>query len=470
MLISFTITISGKCLFFIEAIGALLAFFTLVIWVIIDCSIVPEISIQKEENYTITNETSKENDDILKTEFIDVMSIISDKLYESAASVMDTASKMMPANTFCIANLDERSTKVIKAFNRSKMILGEGLVVANQDSYCALVTEHAQGPLIIDNNMTHALTKDMDATPYVGGCSFLGVPIKSEDGKIFGSLCAFDHEFYQYQQRDVELLLSLSDFFSTLLELETNIQNLKTAEIIADKLLTEKSNLLAVLSHEIRTPMNGVLGMADLLHSTDLSLEQANYVEVIKKSGSSLLLMMDHILDYSKIEAGTIELEYELFSIRENVDHVMQLFAAEASSKDLRVYAEFDSGADTLVTGDSNKIRQILSNLIGNALKFTQQGCISINVQMRLAQGDMIELMVEVKDTGIGIPENQKERLFKVFSQIHEKDTPGRYAGAGLGLSICKQLAELMGGSIWLVESNEAGSRFAFKVNVKQYK
>ncbi|MEV5026743.1 histidine kinase [Paenibacillus sp. LPE1-1-1.1] len=406
---------------------------------------------------------------MLKTDFIDVMSIISNKLYESAASVMDTASKMMPANTFCIANLDKDSTKVIKAFNRSKVILAEGLVVANQDSYCALVTEHAQGPLIIDNNMTHFLTKDMDATPYVGECSFLGVPIKSEDGKIYGSLCAFDHEMYQYQQNDVELLLSLSAFFSTLLELETNIQNLKEAEIKASKLMTEKSNLLAVLSHEIRTPMNGVLGMADLLHSTELSLEQANYVDIIKKSGSSLLSMMDQILDYSKIEAGTMELEYTPFSIRENVNHVMQLFAAETLSKGLRLYAEFDSGADTIVMGDSNKIRQVLINLIGNALKFSRQGYISINVQMSLSQGDTVDLMVKVKDTGVGIPENEKAHLFRAFSQILEKDTPGKYTGAGLGLSICRQLVELMGGDIWLVESSESGSLFAFRVKLKKY-
>jgi signal transduction histidine kinase len=415
------------------------------------------------------NASLKEDNTILKTDFIDVMSIISDKLYESAASVMDTASKMMPANTFCIANLDMNSTKVIKAFNRSKVMLGEGLVVANNDSYCALVTEHSQGPLVIENNMTHFLTKDMEATPYVGGCSFLGVPIKAPDGKIFGSLCAFDHEFYQYQQRDIELLLSLSAFFTTLLELETNVQNLKTAEIKASKLLTEKSNLLAVLSHEIRTPMNGVLGMAELLDSTDLSLEQASYVDIIKKSGSSLLLMMDHILDYSKIEAETMALEHDQFSVRESVNHVMQLFAAETFRKGLRLYAEFDSSADTIVIGDSNKIQQVLSNLIGNALKFTQQGYISINVQMSLAQGDTIDLTVEVKDTGVGIPENRKEHLFRAFSQIHEKDTPGRYAGAGLGLSICKQLVELMSGDIWLVESSERGSRFAFKVNLKQY-
>ncbi|WP_342768224.1 ATP-binding protein [Cohnella lupini] len=410
----------------------------------------------------------REDDEILKTDFIDVLSIISTRLYESAAYVMETASRMMPANTFCIANLDSHSTKVLKVYNRSKVILGEGLVVDNEESYCALVTEHAQGPLIIENNLTHPLTKDMDATPFVGGCSFLGVPIVKGDGELFGSLCAFDHEFYQYQEKDVELLLSLSAFFSTLLELEATVHQLKLAEQTASKVLEEKSNLLAVLSHEIRTPMNGVIGMAGLLHSTDLTEEQAAYVEVIEKSGSSLLSMMDHILDYSKIEAGKLEVESSPFNIREDVNHVLRLFDAETARKGLRLYAEFDMEFNSILIGDSNKIRQILVNLIGNSLKFTEEGEIGVSVRAMPTAADEFEVSFEVKDTGIGIPEDRKDRLFRSFSQIHAAESPGKYSGAGLGLSICKQLAELMDGEVWLEHSNEDGSLFVFKLQLKQ--
>ncbi|KAA2300400.1 histidine kinase, partial [Clostridioides difficile] len=114
------------------------------------------------------------------------------KLYDSAANVMDTASRLIPANTFCIAQLDHLSTKVLNVYNRDKLILGEGLVVDNAESYCALVTEHSQGPLVINNNLTHPLTRHMDATEFVGGCSFVGVPIHNENGEIYGSLCSFD--------------------------------------------------------------------------------------------------------------------------------------------------------------------------------------------------------------------------------------------------------------------------------------
>lgn len=177
---------------------------------------------------------------MLKTEYIDVLSVISHKLYDSAANVMNTASKLIPANTFCIANLDHLSTKVLKSFNRDKLILEEGLVVDNAESYCALVTEHAQGPLIIDNNLTHPLTKDMDATRFVGGCSFIGVPIRNEKGEFYGSLCSFDPGFYRYQQRDVDLLLSLSSFYTDLLELESTLDRLQIAEQAAEQVLDNK--------------------------------------------------------------------------------------------------------------------------------------------------------------------------------------------------------------------------------------
>ncbi|GAK43368.1 hypothetical protein TCA2_5864 [Paenibacillus sp. TCA20] len=398
---------------------------------------------------------------MLKTEYIDVLSVISHKLYDSAANVMNTASKLIPANTFCIANLDHLSTKVLKSFNRDKLILEEGLVVDNAESYCALVTEHAQGPLIIDNNLTHPLTKDMDATQFVGGCSFIGVPIRNEKGEFYGSLCSFDQGFYRYQQRDVDLLLSLSSFYTDLLELESTLDRLQIAEQAAEQVLDNKKNLLAVLSHEIRTPMNGVLGMADLLKSTELNEDQTLYVNVIEESGNHLLNMMDQILEYSKMEAGAITIENHPFQLSEVVEHVIQLFTPEAQKKGIRLYAEYHVSQDLVLHGDSQKTRQILINLLGNAIKFTEQGEVGISVRVENGRENASNICFEVRDTGVGIPADRIDLLFKSFSQIHSN--PGKFGGAGLGLSICKHLAELMGGSVWLAETSELGSRFIFK-------
>ncbi|MFX3649765.1 MAG: GAF domain-containing sensor histidine kinase [Paenibacillus sp.] len=400
---------------------------------------------------------------MLKTEFIDVLSIVSHKLYDSAANVMDTASRLIPANTFCIAQLDHLSTKVLNVYNRDKLILGEGLVVANAESYCALVTEHTQGPLVINNNLTHPLTKHMDATKFVGGCSFVGVPIYNENGEIYGSLCSFDQDFYCYQQKDVDLLLSLSSFFTSLLEMETTLRQLKHAEETAAKVLEEKKNLLAVLSHEIRTPMNGVLAMANLLQSTRLSEDQSLYVNVIESSGASLLSMMDQILEYSKAEAGAISLEIKPYSITETVDHVIQLFSSEALKKGVCLYAEYNINGHVMFMGDQHKVRQILINLVGNALKFTENGAVCISTQVTADTKGTLHASYEITDTGIGIPQDRQNLLFKSYSQIHRNS--GKYGGAGLGLSICKQLAELMGGVVWLRDSSHLGSQFVFNIS-----
>lgn len=403
---------------------------------------------------------------MLKTGYIDVLSIVSRKVYDAAADLIETAGSLIPANTFCIANLDPQNTKVIKAFNRNKIMLGEGLVVANEESYCALVTEHIQGPLVIDNNLTHPLTKDMDATEFVGGCSFLGVPIRDVKGELYGSLCAFDDEYYAYDQKDVDLMVSLSDFFTKLLEMEYALNQLRQAEEKMMEQMKEKSNLLAVLSHEIRTPMNGIIGMTSLLQSTELTEEQKSYVDVIETSGSSLLSMMDQILTYSKNDAATIELSDQLFHLSELVNYIGKLFTPEADRKGLQFTIELER--DYSLIGDNNKLCQILINLIGNALKFTEQGQVKLAVRVEAGAGDMAVIHCEVRDTGIGIPEERHELLFRSFSQVHDEKGTGKYSGAGLGLSICKQLAERMHGDVWLMDSSPQGSSFACRIIVRQ--
>jgi signal transduction histidine kinase len=404
---------------------------------------------------------------MLKTEFIEVLSLVSKKLYESATEVMRTASRLIPANTFCIANLDSISTTVLTAFNREGIILTEGLVVANEESYCALVTEKSQGPLLINDNMTHPLTKDMPATQFVGGCSFLGVPIYTSEGEFYGSLCAFDNKYYQFQESDVELLLSLSTFYTTFLEMEESVQQLQLAEEKSMKILEEKSNLLAVLSHEIRTPMNGIMGMTSLLQSGgELTPEQVTYLDVIETCSVSLLAILNQILDYSRMEAGKMELESVPFDIRVCVEQVLQLFTEPVVEKGIALTSHIDIPAAGIFEGDYNKLRQILLNLIGNAIKFTDRGGVSVSVRLVSLEQETGLAQVEfaIRDTGIGIPEDGKSRLFQSFSQLRDPVSTHKYGGVGLGLSICKQLTELIGGEIWLAESNENGTCFAFTV------
>lgn len=429
---------------------------------------------------------------MLKTSYIDVMDVLSEKLYASAAQIVDTACKIIPANTFCIALSDDYETKVLNTINRSAVILQEGLVIDHTDSYCHLVTEHGPEPLVIDDNRNHPLTRNMDVTPFIGGCSFMGVTIKDGDGRVFGSLCAFDDNFYAYQTQDVELLQSLAAFFENMLTLDHTYQKWREAEQERKKTLEEKANLLAILSHEIRTPMNAILNMGEMLESTHLSETQRQYLRLIHSSGSSLMTILNQILDYSKLDSGKMEVVYEPFSLRGCLVEVLQLFRSEAARKNVKLNEVIPMHMPDLWIGDENKIRQILINLLSNALKFTEEGEIRIEayvstdsrtdpetslaaLPLSSASGAALEddrdadvhLTFTVTDTGSGISEDKQPLLFQAFTQLHTANYVNRYGGTGLGLSICKQLVDLMNGELRLKHSSATGSCFSFSLPVE---
>jgi signal transduction histidine kinase len=285
---------------------------------------------------------------------------------------------------------------------------------------------------------------------------YVGIPLTTHDNHNLGVLSVIDLEPRTITEQELNILKNLA-------QIVVDEMELRLASRHVDELNKVKSRLLAVLSHEIRTPMNGIMGMASLLQSTDLTDAQKEYVEIMETSGESLLTMLNHILDHSKIEEGKMELSIEQFDIRSCVSQVLELFGAQTKKKGIVLNSEIDPGIPDVFVGDKHKIRQILMNLVGNSVKFTKKGLIDVSVNLVSNNEEHVRVSFTVKDTGIGIPIDQKERLFQSYTQIHSSDSEDYYGGTGLGLSICKQLVELMDGRIWLEESS-GGATFIFEI------
>ena len=249
-----------------------------------------------------------------------------------------------------------------------------------------------------------------------------------------------------------------ADFDAGARERTELIDELSAARVAAERASEAKSMFLANMSHEIRTPMNGVLGMAELLSATPLDSRQQVFAETIHKSGAALLTIINDILDFSKIEAGKLELDAAPFDLRASVEDVAALVASRAQEKNIEVIVRFQPDLPSTLIGDGGRIRQIVTNLVGNAIKFTEKGYVLINVS-GAASEDEAAIRIEVTDTGVGIPDEKLERIFDAFQQA-DTSTTRQFGGTGLGLSITNRLVEAMGGEIGVSSRIGEGSTF----------
>lgn len=398
-----------------------------VVWASVHVSIMPDESGQPLYYIVFVNDISKSR-------------AAEQKLQET----VERYTSLKRYNHDAIISLDLEGN-ILNANNRAEQMTGYRVNEIAGKSIAQFIGEKNQRSILKESLNNPSVERDINT-------------IRHKDGHLVEVLTTIAPIFIN--KKNVGFYMIAKDF--------TEQRELMIAKNRAENMNQAKSEFLAVMSHEIRTPMNGVIGMTDLLETaTELDSEQREYVEIIRKSGETLLAIINDILDFSKVESGVTELQEDLFDVNQCIGETFDVLSTKANAKELSLSFTVDDDVPDMLFGDSKRLKQVLMNLVGNAVKFTLHGGVTVAVR-KLGQEDKhVELEFRVIDTGIGIPDNKIDAIFEPFSQVDNFMTRN-YEGTGLGLAISMKLVSLMDGRIWVEKKDEPGATFVFTVRFKE--
>jgi len=419
-------------------------------------------------------ETALRRSDEFMRELYQISSSTQASFVEKIQALLHMGCRHFGMETGVLAHVEGNQYKIIEAYPTSDEIR-KGMIFDLAETYCVEVLD-AKRPISFhhasadENWAVHPCYTNRHIEAFLGGKLMVA-------GKVYGTLSFFNLSPKKevFKPTDEEFLRLMAQWIGSELEREKYLDQLKeSAEEISEKnealakardqaleVARLKSEFLATMSHEIRTPMNAVIGMTDLLLDTELDADQKEYANLIQSSANMLLTILNDILDFSKIEAGKLILENAVFETRGVLQNSVNLFKLKAAEKGLEMHLSIAKNVPDMLIGDAVRLKQVLSNLVGNAVKFTSEGQISVKVEVQKSDWKRMALRFEVQDTGIGIEPEMQEELFQAFMQA-DSSTTRKYGGTGLGLAISKRLVEAMGGSIGVQSKPGSGSNFYF--------